>query len=103
MDVSSIVVAIRIRFRSTIVTHGTRCDGSFGPMRPMIIDTHTHLFASDRNRFPLASDPMYTPDTDGSAELLRSQMDEASVDRAVTISPWPYKWDMSYALDVLES
>jgi predicted TIM-barrel fold metal-dependent hydrolase len=26
-------------------------------------------------------------------------MDEAGVDRAVTISPWVYKWDVSYALD----
>jgi predicted TIM-barrel fold metal-dependent hydrolase len=68
----------------------------------MIIDSHTHLFAPDPVRYPLA-DPTasYRPLTPGSVELLRQQMDEAGVDRAVTISPWPYGWDMSYVLDIL--
>jgi predicted TIM-barrel fold metal-dependent hydrolase len=68
----------------------------------MIIDTHTHLFAPDPVRYPVA-DPKasYRPLTDGSAEFLHSQMDDARVDRAVTISPWPYRWDMSYVLDIL--
>ena len=70
----------------------------------MIVDTHTHLFAPDVQRYPLA-DPTasYRPLTDGAVELLKRQMDEAGVDRAVTISPWPYRWDMSYVLDVLAS
>ena len=68
----------------------------------MIIDTHTHLFASDEEKYLLALSPMYRSNTDGSVELLREQMDAACVDRAVTISPWPYEWDPSYALDVLE-
>jgi predicted TIM-barrel fold metal-dependent hydrolase len=68
----------------------------------MIVDSHTHLFAADQQRYPLA-DPTasYRPTTDGGVELLRAQMDAAGVDRAVTISPWPYRWDMSYVLDVL--
>jgi predicted TIM-barrel fold metal-dependent hydrolase len=67
-----------------------------------IVDSHTHLFAPDQARYPLA-DPnaSYRPETDGSVELLRRQMDEAGVDRALTISPWPYRWDMRYALDAL--
>ena len=70
----------------------------------MIVDTHTHLFAPDVQRYPLA-DPTasYRPLTDGAVELLKRQMDEAGVDRAVTISPWPYRWDISHALDVLAS
>ncbi|HUX88653.1 MAG TPA: amidohydrolase family protein [Chloroflexota bacterium] len=70
----------------------------------MIVDTHTHLFALDSQRYPLA-DPTasYRPLTDGSVELLKREMDEAGVDRAVTISPWPYRWDMRYVLDVLQS
>ena len=64
----------------------------------MIIDAHTHLFGPDPVRYPYAPDT-YKPTTAGSAELLKSQMDEAGVDRAVTISPWVYKWDVSYALD----
>lgn len=68
----------------------------------MIIDSHTHLFAPDSRRYPVA-DPQatYRPLTVGSVEFLRQEMDEAGVDRAVTISPWPYRWDMSYVLDVL--
>src|SRR5262249_14708996 len=67
-----------------------------------IVDAHTHLFAPDQERSPLA-DPgaSYRPETDGSVELLRRQMDAAGVDRALTISPWPYRWDMRYALDAL--
>lgn len=68
----------------------------------MIVDTHTHLFAPDPVRYPVA-DPAasYRPLTNGSVELLKSQLDQAGVDRAVTISPWPYRWDMSYVLDIL--
>ena len=68
----------------------------------MIIDAHTHIFSSDMARYPLA-DPTssYRPVTEGSAKLLRAQMDEAGVDRAVTIPPWFYRWDPSYVLDVL--
>jgi len=67
-----------------------------------VVDSHTHLFAPDRARYPLA-DPLaaYRPETDGSVELLRREMDAAGVDRALTISPWPYRWDMRYALDAL--
>lgn len=67
----------------------------------MIIDTHTHLFAPDPVRYPVDPKASYRPETEGSVELLRRQMDEAGVDRAVTISPWPYRWDMSYVLDIL--
>ncbi len=66
----------------------------------MIIDAHTHLFAPDRTRYPVAPDT-YQPTTDGSVELLKRQMDEAGVQRAFTISPWVYRWDPSYTLDVL--
>jgi predicted TIM-barrel fold metal-dependent hydrolase len=68
----------------------------------MIIDTHTHLFADDQAAYPIHPDAMYRPTTPGSAELLRTQMDEAGVDRVFTISPWPYQWDNSYALDALK-
>jgi predicted TIM-barrel fold metal-dependent hydrolase len=71
-------------------------------MGQMIVDSHTHLFAPDPVRYPVA-DPSasYRPLTDGSVELLKRQAEAAAVDRAVTISPWPYRWDMSYVLDVL--
>ncbi|SVD36427.1 uncharacterized protein METZ01_LOCUS389281, partial [marine metagenome] len=28
-------------------------------------------------------------------------MDDSGVDRALTISPWPYRWNMGYVLDIL--
>jgi len=60
----------------------------------VIVDTHTHLFAPDPVRYPLAEPAAaYRPMVDGSVEVLKAQMDEAGVDRAVTISPWPYQWD----------
>jgi len=34
-------------------------------------------------------------------ELLRQQMDDSGVDRALTISPWLYRWNMVYVLDIL--
>ena len=67
----------------------------------MIIDAHTHLFAPDAERYPVDPLASYRPEVEGSVELLRLQMDEAGVDRALTISPWPYRWDMSYVLDIL--
>jgi len=69
----------------------------------MIIDAHTHIFSLDFERYPLA-DPegSYRPTTDGSAELLKRQMDEAGVDRAFTITPGFYGWDNGYSLDALE-
>ena len=68
----------------------------------MIIDAHTHIFSSDLNKYPLAAPTStYRPVTDGSAELLRAQMAEAGVDRAVTISPWFHGWDIRYTLDAL--
>lgn len=67
----------------------------------MIIDTHTHLFAPDVERYPVDPEASYTPEVEGSVELLQQQMASAGVDRALTISPWPYRWDMSYVLDIL--
>jgi L-fuconolactonase len=69
----------------------------------MIIDAHTHIFSLDFEGYPLA-DPegSYRPTTDGSAELLKRQMDEAGVDRALTITPGFYGWDNRYSFDALE-
>src|SRR5262245_18375006 len=70
--------------------------------QPMIIDAHTHIFSQDLRRYPLA-DPQatYRPTADGAVELLRRQMVEAGVDRAVTIPPALCGWDARYALDAL--
>jgi predicted TIM-barrel fold metal-dependent hydrolase len=69
----------------------------------MIIDGHTHIFSQDTDRYPLANpDSGYQPVTDGSAVLLKHQMDKAGVDRALTITAGFYGWDNSYALEELK-
>jgi predicted TIM-barrel fold metal-dependent hydrolase len=67
----------------------------------LIIDTHTHLFAADLDRYPTDPATSYQPKVSGSVELLRQQMDDSGVDRALTISPWLYRWNMVYVLDIL--
>lgn len=68
----------------------------------MIIDGHTHIFSQDTKRYPLADpDGSYRPQTDGSALRLKQQMDEAGVDRALTITAGFYGWDNQYAMDQL--
>lgn len=70
--------------------------------QPIVIDAHTHIFSQDLDSYPLANPTStYRPVTDGSVELLKAAMREAGVQRAVTISPWFYGWDISYTLDVL--
>ena len=66
----------------------------------MIIDGHTHIVIEDTQRYPLA-DPQasYRPTTNGSAALLKEQMQAAGVARALTITAGFYGWDNSSALD----
>lgn len=66
----------------------------------MIIDGHTHIVLQDLERYPLA-DPQasYRPTTNGSALLLREQMQAAGVERALTITAGFYGWDNSSAFD----
>lgn len=68
----------------------------------MIIDAHTHIFSPNGRAYPLA-DPnaTYRPQTDGSAQLLRTQMDAAGVDRAFTITAGFYGWDNRSVIDAL--
>jgi len=69
----------------------------------VIIDGHTHIFSLDTERYKLADpESSYRPQTDGSASVLKEQMSQAGVDRALTITAGFYGWDNSYALDQLK-
>ena len=69
----------------------------------MTIDAHTHLFSLDTARYPLANpDSDYQPVLEGSATLLKQRLDEAGIDRALTITTGFYGWDNSYAMDQLK-
>jgi L-fuconolactonase len=68
----------------------------------MIIDAHTHIFSPDTRSYPLADvNASYRPETDGSARLLRQQMEVAGVDRAFTITAGFYGWDNQSVIDAL--
>ena len=68
----------------------------------MIVDGHTHLFMLDTKRYPLAnSGSDYRPVLEGSAVELRRRMDEAGIDRALTITTGFYGWDNQYTFDQL--
>lgn len=68
----------------------------------MTIDAHTHLCSLDTARYPLANpESDYRPVLDGSATLLKERMDEAGIDRALTITTGFYGWDNSYTMDQL--
>jgi predicted TIM-barrel fold metal-dependent hydrolase len=68
----------------------------------MIIDGHTHLYSRDTERYPLGDpESAYRPEADGSADTLKSEMDAAGVDRALTITAGFYGWDNSSTMDAL--
>ena len=67
----------------------------------MIIDTHVHVFAEDRSRFPYHKNAPYRPPPAPIEEYLK-KMDEAGIDRAVLVHPEPYQSDHRYVLYCLE-
>jgi predicted TIM-barrel fold metal-dependent hydrolase len=61
----------------------------------LLIDTHIHLFASDRSRFPYHRNAVYQPpprDLDPYARFVR----EVGIDHAVIVHPEPYQDDHRY-------
>lgn len=65
----------------------------------LLIDTHIHLFAKDRKRFPFHANAPYQPDTGASPQDLedyRRFVDEAKIDHAVIVHPEPYQDDHAY-------
>jgi predicted TIM-barrel fold metal-dependent hydrolase len=64
----------------------------------MILDTHVHVVADDRDRYPVRDDPPDWPLVTGTD--LIAQMDANDVDRAMLVqSFFTYGFDNSYALD----
>lgn len=73
------------------------------PDQPVIIDTHTHIIASDHDRYPLTprnlSGEWYKESPHTDAEFLAC-MDAAGVDKAVLVQPiGAYSYDNSYTAD----
>ena len=64
-----------------------------------IFDAHVHLFAEDRERFPVRTIPGAPPAPAGSADRLVAEMDRAGVARALLVqTPW-YGEDNRYFVE----
>lgn len=64
----------------------------------MIIDTHTHVWVNDPEKYPWQPVGGYIPEKNAPATSLIKVLDEAGVDRAVLVQPTPYGWDNAYML-----
>ena len=67
---------------------------SAAPNSP-VIDTHIHLFADDRKRFPYHKDATYQPPA-APLEPYKAFVQQAGIDHTVIIHPEPYQDDHSY-------
>lgn len=64
----------------------------------MIVDTHVHIVAEDRNKYPPKADAPAWPVT--TAEMLISMMDANGIDRALLVQTYfTYGYDNSYVAD----
>ncbi len=61
----------------------------------LIIDTHIHMFARDRKRWPLHPDSTYDPDT-RDLEDYRKFIAESRIDHAIVVHPEPYQDNHEY-------
>ena len=72
----------------------------------MIVEWNTHVFSSDRQRYPFHPGAAYVPgegrlSDDPLGDYLR-RMDDVGIDRAVLVQPEPYGDDHRLVLDCLE-
>ncbi|HXI43951.1 MAG TPA: amidohydrolase family protein [Bryobacteraceae bacterium] len=74
--------------------------GASAVPRYPIIDPHVHVWKRDR-RYPWAQETTRPPEKDATPEMLLDLMRANSVARTVIIQVIYYRWDNSYAADVL--
>lgn len=61
----------------------------------VLVDTHIHLFAQDRVRFPYAPTATYAPEAYDLADYTKF-FNEARLDHAIIVHPEPYQDDHTY-------
>jgi predicted TIM-barrel fold metal-dependent hydrolase len=66
-----------------------------------LIDTHIHLFAADRQRFPFHPDSPYKPEP-ATVEDYSEFVRQAKIDQAIIVHPEPYQDDHRYLEYCLE-
>lgn len=69
--------------------------------RYRIIDPHVHVWVNDP-RYPWAKETTNPPEEDATPEMLIAQMKANGVAKTVIIQVIYYRWDNSYAADVLK-
>lgn len=65
------------------------------PPKPLLIDTHIHLFAADTQKFPLHAQATYKPEP-STLESYITFVKQAKIDHAIVVHPEPYQDDHSY-------
>ena len=71
------------------------------PRKYRIIDSHVHVWKRDE-RYPWAKETTKPPEKDATPEMLLDLMRANDVERTVLIHVIYYRWDNSYAADVLK-
>jgi predicted TIM-barrel fold metal-dependent hydrolase len=73
--------------------------------RPVIVDTHMHVWTNDTGRFPFAHpyEPNFKPPAvAGTVEMLVEEMDRHAIDYAVLVQVIYYGWDNRYVVECLK-
>jgi predicted TIM-barrel fold metal-dependent hydrolase len=73
--------------------------------RPVIVDTHMHVWTNDTGRFPFAHpyEPSFKPPAvAGTVEMLVEEMDRHAIDYAVLVQVIYYGWDNRYVVECLK-
>jgi predicted TIM-barrel fold metal-dependent hydrolase len=81
--------------RAAIASLAAAAVASAARPKGVLVDTHVHLFAKDRTRFPYAPMATYQPEP-ADLEDYRKFFTEAKIDHTVIVHPEPYQDDHTY-------
>jgi predicted TIM-barrel fold metal-dependent hydrolase len=73
--------------------------------RPLVVDTHMHIWTNDTGRFPFAHpyEPTFKPPAvAGTVEMLVEEMDRHAIDYAVLVQVIYYGWDNRYVVECVK-
>ncbi len=82
------------------VFSGTIPETTTTSKKPLVIDTHMHVWSHDAARFPLAAG-IQARGSAGTVEVLAEEMDEAGVDHCVLVQSIHHQWDNRYVAHCL--
>src|SRR5262245_29892572 len=80
--------------------------GAAGAGKPLLIDTHVHVWADDHRRFPFAhpyEKDFKPPRLAGTVEMLVREMDTSGVSHCVLVQAIYHGWDNRYLAHYLKA